>query len=94
MPSSLCLLASNKFNYDEGTTYEFQYQNEIRTSVNGASEDYAGHEFLAKVHMDFLTKCEINMRVRFFKTLYTMIMQDINNTFLVRTLFKQYCTVL
>ena len=54
---------SDKFNYIPGRTYEFQYDTEIGTSVQGSSEDHAGVHMSATVHMEVHSKCELVMRV-------------------------------
>ena len=59
---------TSKFNYEPGTTYEFEYDTKIRTSLQGAAEDFSGVEMSAIVHMEFTSKCELTMRVRDFTT--------------------------
>ncbi|XP_052777718.1 uncharacterized protein LOC128215025 [Mya arenaria] len=54
---------SNQFNYEPGTTYEFTYETDIRTAVQGASEDHAGVHLTSKVYLDFASKCEMIMRL-------------------------------
>ena len=60
--------ATSKFNYEPGTTYEFEYDTTIRTSLEGAAEDFSGVDMSAIVHMEFTSKCELTMRVRDFTT--------------------------
>lgn len=57
------ILVSSQFNYEAGKTYEFTYETELRTAIQGASEEHAGVHLTATVHMDFLSKCEMVMRV-------------------------------
>ena len=54
---------SNKFNYEPGTTYEFTYATDVRTAIQGASEDHSGVHLTAKVFLDFVSQCEMTMRV-------------------------------
>ncbi|XP_052777737.1 vitellogenin-like [Mya arenaria] len=54
---------SHQFNYEPGTTYEFTYETDIRTAVQGASEDHAGVHLTSKVYLDFASKCEMIMRL-------------------------------
>ena len=77
--------ASDKFNYVPGKTYEFQYDTEVRTSVQGSSEDHAGVHMSATVHMEILSKCELVMRVSKKKKgigCVYMIVRGINFVFL------------
>ena len=55
--------ATSQFNYEPGTTYQFEYDTEIRTSLQGSAEDYSGVKMSAIVHMEFTSKCEMTMRV-------------------------------
>ena len=55
--------ATSKFNYEPGTTYEFEYDTEIQTSLQGAAEDFSGVQMSAIVHMEFTSKCEVTMWV-------------------------------
>ena len=54
---------SSKFNYKPGTTYEFTYETDVRTAIQGASEDHAGVHMVSRVFLDFVSKCEMVMRV-------------------------------
>ena len=51
----------------------FQYDTEIRTSVQDASEDHAGVHMSATVHMEVLSKCELVMRVSNFSALISVV---------------------
>ncbi|KAL4235815.1 hypothetical protein ACF0H5_004205 [Mactra antiquata] len=53
---------SNQFNYEPGTTYEFNYETELRTAVQGASEDHAGIHMKSTAYLDFISKCEMVLR--------------------------------
>ncbi|XP_052255844.1 uncharacterized protein LOC127861416 isoform X2 [Dreissena polymorpha] len=54
---------SNKFNYKPETTYEFTYETDVRTTIKGASEDHAGVHMVSRVFLDFVSKCEMVMRL-------------------------------
>ena len=68
--------ATSKFNYEPGTTYEFEYDTEIQTSLQGAAEDFSGVQMSAIVHMEFTSKCEVTMRVRDFVHLILNVYPD------------------
>ena len=56
---------SNKFNYEAGTTYEFTYETDVRTAIQGASEDHAGVHLTSNVYLDFVSQCEMVLRVSY-----------------------------
>ena len=68
----IAIVASNKFNYEPGTTYEFEYETELLTSLQGAAKDHAGVKLTAIVHLEFKSKCELSMKVcTYYSLLYT-----------------------
>ncbi|XP_060598017.1 vitellogenin-like, partial [Ruditapes philippinarum] len=60
---------TSQFRYESGKTYEYRYETEIRTAIQGASEDQAGVDMSAKVYIDFLSKCEMVIRMSDVKML-------------------------
>ena len=65
----IAIAASNKFNYEPGTTYEFEYKAELQTSLQGAAKDHAGVQLTATVHLEFKSKCELSMKVCHYEIL-------------------------
>lgn len=59
---------TQKFGYRPGKTYEYDYTADIDTTMQGAAEDKSGLKLTAKVDLNVVSKCEINMRV--CKTIY------------------------
>ncbi|XP_045158693.2 uncharacterized protein LOC123524511 [Mercenaria mercenaria] len=54
---------SNKFNYVPGKTYNYKYESDIKTQVQGASDDHASLHLSAVVQLEILSKCEISMKL-------------------------------
>ncbi|XP_071162849.1 uncharacterized protein [Mytilus edulis] len=54
---------TKKFGYETGKTYEYDYTTDVDTTVQGASEEKAGVQLTAKVYIDVVSKCEMNLRL-------------------------------
>ncbi|KAJ8307373.1 hypothetical protein KUTeg_015457 [Tegillarca granosa] len=54
---------TNKFNYEQDKTYEFEYISKTSTSMVGASEGQADLEVTATAHVEVISKCELVLRV-------------------------------
>ncbi|XP_060596717.1 uncharacterized protein LOC132750705 [Ruditapes philippinarum] len=54
---------STKFGYAPGTTYQYKYEAETRTSVLGASEDHSAIWINALVDIEVVSKCEFILQV-------------------------------
>ncbi|XP_071116773.1 uncharacterized protein [Haliotis cracherodii] len=55
---------TNKFNYLPGTTYEFDYNVQTHTSMEGASGDQATLGIRATADIEVLSKCDMALRLR------------------------------
>lgn len=58
------VLDSNKFQFRTGKTYQYAYESEIKTLIQGASEDHASLHMTADVDLEIISKCELSMNVR------------------------------
>ncbi|CAG2211160.1 unnamed protein product [Mytilus edulis] len=66
---------TKKFGYETGKTYEYDYTTDVDTTVQGAFEEKAGVQLTAKVSIDVVSKCEMNIRTDITgecKTAYTV----------------------
>ncbi|KAK3093078.1 hypothetical protein FSP39_010780 [Pinctada imbricata] len=54
---------TNKFGYQPGTTYEFDYDVDTATLLQGASEGLSGMKMSAKVKLEVLSKCDLVLQV-------------------------------
>ena len=55
---------SNKFGYQPGTTYEYDYDVDTTTLIQGASEGMSGLKMTAKVQVEVLSKCDLVLKVK------------------------------
>ncbi|XP_046361600.2 uncharacterized protein LOC124138779 [Haliotis rufescens] len=55
---------TSKFNYVPGTTYEFVYNVQTQTSMEGASSERASLGIRASADIEVLSKCEMALRLR------------------------------
>ena len=60
---SLFYKGTNKFGYQPGTTYEFDYDVDTTTLLQGASEGLSGMKMSAKVKLEVLSKCDLVLQV-------------------------------
>ncbi|VDI44373.1 Hypothetical predicted protein [Mytilus galloprovincialis] len=54
---------SKKFGYETGKTYDYDYTSKVSTTIQGASEDKAGIDMAAKVHIEVHSKCDLVLKV-------------------------------
>ncbi|XP_076095776.1 uncharacterized protein LOC143066849 [Mytilus galloprovincialis] len=54
---------SKKFGYETGKTYDYDYTSKVSTTIQGASEDKAGIDMAAKVHIEVQSKCDLVLKV-------------------------------
>ncbi|XP_053394173.1 apolipophorins-like [Mercenaria mercenaria] len=54
---------STKFGYAPGSTYQYKYEGETRTSMLGASEDHSAIWINALVDIEVISKCEFILQV-------------------------------
>ena len=55
---------SSKFGYQPGTTYEYDYDVDTTTLIQGASEGMSGLKMTAKVQVEVLSKCDLVLKVK------------------------------
>ena len=55
---------SSKFGYQPGTTYEYDYDVDTTTLIQGASEGMSGLKMTAKVQVEVLSKCDFVLKVK------------------------------
>jgi hypothetical protein len=49
----------NKFSYRVGTIYEYTYETETKTGIQGATEEQGGLKVTATAEIEVLSKCEL-----------------------------------
>ncbi|XP_062611984.1 uncharacterized protein LOC134273790, partial [Saccostrea cucullata] len=57
-------LDSTKFGYQPGTTYEYDYDVDTATLIEGAFEGKSGMKMTAKVQVEVLSKCDLVLKVK------------------------------
>ncbi|XP_056021701.1 uncharacterized protein LOC130054813 [Ostrea edulis] len=55
---------STKFGYQPGTTYEYDYDVDTTTLIQGASEGKSGMKMTTKVQVEVLSKCDLVLKVK------------------------------
>ncbi|XP_061171948.1 uncharacterized protein LOC133181472, partial [Saccostrea echinata] len=55
---------STKFGYQPGTTYEYDYDVDTATLIQGAFEGISGMKMTAKVQVEVLSKCDLVLKVK------------------------------
>ena len=54
---------TTKFSYEPGKTYEYAYESDLKTWVNGASEDHSSLHIRATAQIEVLSRCEMVLKV-------------------------------
>ncbi|XP_035827340.1 uncharacterized protein LOC101854594 [Aplysia californica] len=62
--ATTCSANQNKFNYEVGETYIYDYEVDTKTSMAGASEDTAELNIKAKADIHVVSKCNFVLRLR------------------------------
>ena len=57
------ILGKNKFSYRVGTIYEYTYETETKTGIQGATEEQGGLKVTATAEIEVLSKCELLLTV-------------------------------
>ena len=54
---------NNKFSYQPGKTYEYQYEVLTNTAMQGAAEEKSELHLRATAHIEVISKCELSLSV-------------------------------
>lgn len=57
------LSENSKFIYEPGKTYDYQYESDLKTWVNGGTEEHSSLHMRATVQMEVLSRCEMVLKV-------------------------------
>ena len=57
------VVGKNKFSYRVGTIYEYTYETETKTGIQGATEEQGGLKVTATAEIEVLSKCELLLTV-------------------------------
>ena len=55
---------NTKFGFENGKTYDYDYESMIKTHIPGATTDHSSLKMLAVVKLEVISRCEMAMRLQ------------------------------
>ena len=60
---SFISLVNTKFGFEEGKTYEYSYESDVKTHIPGAMEEHSSLHMRATVRLEALSRCEMALQL-------------------------------